>query len=190
MGARPSPSSFPRTRLASSGWTPADACSSATNPTSKGSSTSTSSRIGRSPLLALAGLSAVAVVALGGWKGATALVGLLATLLVLFLFIVPAILDGRDPLLVSLVGSVAIAFAALYLSHGLDVKTTVALLGTLGGLVSPGGVYVNNLGDEEPEEELKAAYGSNYDRLVAMKNKYDPTNLFHLNQNIKPIVST
>ena len=52
----------------------------------------------RPPLLALAGLFAVAVVALGGWKGARALVGLLATLLVLFLFVVPAILDGtRSP---------------------------------------------------------------------------------------------
>jgi len=89
----------------------------------------------RSPLLLLAGLFALAVVALGGWKGASALVGLLATLLVLFLFVVPAILDGRDPLLVSLVGSGAIAFAALYLSHGVDVKTTVALIGTLGGLL-------------------------------------------------------
>ncbi len=89
----------------------------------------------RSPLLALAGLFALAVVALGGWRGASALVGLLATLFVLFLFVVPAILDGRDPLLVALVGSVAIAFAALYLSHGVDVKTTVALLGTLGGLL-------------------------------------------------------
>jgi uncharacterized membrane protein len=89
----------------------------------------------RSPLLLLAAVFAVAVVALGGWRGATALVGLLATLLVLFLFVVPAILDGRDPLLVSLVGSVAIAFAALYLSHGVEVKTTVALFGTLGGLL-------------------------------------------------------
>jgi uncharacterized membrane protein len=88
----------------------------------------------RSPLLLLAGMFAVAVVALGGWRGVAALVGLLATLLVLFLFVVPAILDGRDPLLVSLVGSVVIAFAALYLSHGVDVKTTVALVGTFGGL--------------------------------------------------------
>jgi uncharacterized membrane protein len=89
----------------------------------------------RLPLLALAGVFALAVVALGGWKGASALVGLLATLLVLFLFVVPAILDGHDPLLVSLVGSVVIAFAALYLSHGVDVRTTVALVGTLGGLL-------------------------------------------------------
>ena len=55
---------------------------------------------------------------------------------------------------------------------------------------SPGGVYSNNLGDDEPEGRVRAAYGSNYDRLVTMKNKYDPTNLFRLNQNIKPIIST
>ena len=47
------------------------------------------------------------------------------------------------------------------------------------------GVYVNNLG-EEGEERVKAAYGPNYERLLALKNKYDPTNFFRLNQNIKP----
>lgn len=89
----------------------------------------------RASLLALAGLFAVGVVALGRWRGASALLGLLATLLVLFFFVVPAILDGRDPLLVSLVGSVIMAYAALYLSHGVGAQTTVALLGTLGGLL-------------------------------------------------------
>ena len=48
-----------------------------------------------------------------------------------------------------------------------------------------GSVYVNYLG-EEGEERVRAAYGPNYDRLVALKNKYDPTNFFRLNQNIKP----
>ncbi|MGH6899437.1 MAG: FAD-binding oxidoreductase [Geminicoccaceae bacterium] len=51
---------------------------------------------------------------------------------------------------------------------------------------STGGVYVNNLGDEG-EERVRAAYGGNYERLVALKTRYDPTNLFRLNQNIKPI---
>jgi FAD/FMN-containing dehydrogenase len=50
---------------------------------------------------------------------------------------------------------------------------------------STGGVYVNFLG-EEGEDQVKAAYGSHYQRLVALKRKYDPTNLFRLNQNIKP----
>jgi uncharacterized membrane protein len=88
----------------------------------------------RSSLLMLAGLFAVAVVLLGRWRGISALVGLAATLLVVFVFVVPAILDGRDPLSVSFVGSVVIACAALYLSHGFDERTTVAVLGTLGGL--------------------------------------------------------
>jgi FAD/FMN-containing dehydrogenase len=47
------------------------------------------------------------------------------------------------------------------------------------------GVYVNNLGDEG-EDRVKAAYGPNYDRLVALKRKYDPENLFRSNQNIRP----
>ena len=47
------------------------------------------------------------------------------------------------------------------------------------------GVYVNNLGDEG-DERVRAAYGQNYERLMALKNKYDPTNFFCLNQNIKP----
>ena len=48
-----------------------------------------------------------------------------------------------------------------------------------------GGVYSNYLQDEG-EARLKAAYGPNYDRLVALKNVYDPTNFLRLNQNIKP----
>jgi FAD/FMN-containing dehydrogenase len=47
------------------------------------------------------------------------------------------------------------------------------------------GVYVNDLG-EEGEDRVKAAYGTNYERLVAVKNKYDPTNFFRVNHNIKP----
>ena len=49
------------------------------------------------------------------------------------------------------------------------------------------GVYVNFLGDEG-EERIRASYGVNYERLVALKKRYDPTNFFHLNQNIKPSV--
>ncbi len=47
-------------------------------------------------------------------------------------------------------------------------------------------VYVNNLQGEEGEAGVRAAYGANYERLVALKNKYDPTNFFRLNHNIKP----
>jgi hypothetical protein len=46
-------------------------------------------------------------------------------------------------------------------------------------------VYVNALG-VEGEDRVKEAYGKNYERLAALKRKYDPNNLFCLNQNIKP----
>jgi FAD/FMN-containing dehydrogenase len=50
---------------------------------------------------------------------------------------------------------------------------------------STGGVYANNLG-EEGSDRVRAAYGENHPRLAALKSKYDPTNFFRLNQNIKP----
>ena len=50
---------------------------------------------------------------------------------------------------------------------------------------SAGGAYVNFMMDEG-EERVKATYGNNYERLVAIKNRYDPGNLFRVNQNIKP----
>ncbi|OLB58181.1 MAG: hypothetical protein AUI01_02870 [Ktedonobacter sp. 13_2_20CM_2_56_8] len=49
------------------------------------------------------------------------------------------------------------------------------------------GVYINFLGNEG-EERVRASYGVNYERLVALKNRYDPTNFFALNQNIKPTI--
>jgi len=50
---------------------------------------------------------------------------------------------------------------------------------------SGGGAYVNFMMDEG-QERVKATYRDNYERLVTVKNKYDPTNLFRVNQNIKP----
>ena len=53
---------------------------------------------------------------------------------------------------------------------------------------STGGVYVNNIGQEAEDgaDLIRAAYGANHQRLVALKNKYAPTNRFRHNQNIKP----
>jgi hypothetical protein len=51
------------------------------------------------------------------------------------------------------------------------------------------GSYGNYVTDEG-EAIAREAYGCNYDRLVALKNKYDPTNFFRMNHNIKPSQAT
>jgi FAD/FMN-containing dehydrogenase len=51
---------------------------------------------------------------------------------------------------------------------------------------STGGTYINFLTEDEGEERIKAAYGKNYQRLIAVKTKWDPKNLFRINKNIMP----
>jgi uncharacterized membrane protein len=87
------------------------------------------------PLVALGVMFAVVVIALSGLRGAAALVGLLISLLVLLIFVLPAILEGQSPIAVAAVGSAAIMFAALYMAHGVNVRTTTAILGTLVSLL-------------------------------------------------------
>ena len=86
----------------------------------------------------LAGLTAIVVIAFGRLRGLAAIGGLILSFLVLLFFILPAILNGSPPLLVAVVGSAAIMFAVLYLTHGVSVHTSVAILGTLASLVLTG----------------------------------------------------
>jgi uncharacterized membrane protein len=86
------------------------------------------------PMLVLGLLFAVAVVALGRLQGVRALAALAVTLAVLVGFIIPALLDGRSPTAVAVVGSLAVLLIALYLSHGLNVRTSVAVIGTAASL--------------------------------------------------------
>ena len=88
----------------------------------------------RTPLVWLAGLFALVVVALGRLRGALALVGMAATLVVLVAFVAPSVLDGNDPVLVAVVAAAVIAFVSLYVTHGVGARTTVALAGTLASL--------------------------------------------------------
>lgn len=83
------------------------------------------------PLSVLAALFAIAVVILGRWQGLAALGALLLSFVVLVAFVLPAILAGRNPLLVAIAGASVIMFAALYLTHGLSARTSVAVLGTM-----------------------------------------------------------
>ncbi|MGA5651921.1 YibE/F family protein [Streptomyces seoulensis] len=87
------------------------------------------------PMALLAGIFAVAVVVVGRLRGVMALVALAVSFLVLTLFILPAVLQGSNPLLVAVVGASAIMLIALYMCHGLSARTSVAVLGTLVSLV-------------------------------------------------------
>jgi uncharacterized membrane protein len=83
------------------------------------------------PMMLLAGIFALAVVAVGRLRGVMALVALAVSFAVLTLFILPAILQGSNPLVVAVVGSSAIMLIALYSCHGLTARTSVAVIGTL-----------------------------------------------------------
>jgi uncharacterized membrane protein len=82
-------------------------------------------------LLALTVLFAIVVIALSRWRGLAALAGLAGSLAILILFVLPALLQGENPLAVAVVGGACVMFIALYLSHGINAMTTTAILGTL-----------------------------------------------------------
>ncbi|QIP85653.1 YibE/F family protein [Streptomyces sp. Tu 2975] len=83
------------------------------------------------PMALLAGIFALVVVLVGRMRGLMALISLAASFALLTLFILPAILQGSNPLVVAVVGSSAIMLIALYMCHGVTARTSVAVLGTL-----------------------------------------------------------
>jgi uncharacterized membrane protein len=86
------------------------------------------------PMWWLLGLFVAAVIAVGRWQGLRALAGLVGSGIILVAFVVPALIRDESAVLVALTGTVAIAFLALYLAHGITHATTVALAGTLASL--------------------------------------------------------
>lgn len=84
----------------------------------------------RAPMLWLAIAFAALVIAFGRLRGALSLVGLAASLLVILLFVIPAILDGKEPLPVALIGSLAVMLLTIVLAHGLLPKSLAAIAGT------------------------------------------------------------
>lgn len=89
-------------------------------------------------LLLLALLFVAVILVFGGWRGLGALAGLAASLFVIIVFALPALLDGANAVLIALVTASAIAFVALFLAHGFNVATAVALISTLAALVLTG----------------------------------------------------
>ncbi len=111
------------------------------------------------PLTALALTFALLVVLVARWRGLFALVGIGVTLLALTKFMLPAMLAGESPLPVAVVGSTAIMIAVLYLAHGVSIRTTSALFGTLAGIgltavvgfVGTGWTNLNGIGTEDDQ---------------------------------------
>jgi uncharacterized membrane protein len=86
------------------------------------------------PLLILAVIFAIAVVALSRWRGFAALIALAVTAVMLTRFILPAILSGSNPLLVAVVGGAVIMTIAVFLTHGINAESSIALAGTIAAL--------------------------------------------------------
>ena len=93
----------------------------------------------RTGALALLGLVFIgATVLVSGWKGVRALIGLAVSFVVLLGFVLPQILAGRDPVLVSVTGSFVLLAVTLYLTQGWALKTHAALLGVFFSLMLTG----------------------------------------------------
>jgi uncharacterized membrane protein len=86
-------------------------------------------------MLVLAALFALVVLMFARWRGALSLAGLAVSLALVLVFVVPAILDGKPPLLVAVTGSLAVALTTIPLAHGWGPKSLAALLGTAASLV-------------------------------------------------------
>lgn len=88
------------------------------------------------PIIALAIAFGVLVIAVARWRGLFAIAGIGITLVALTQFILPALLTGKDAMLTTVVGSTIIMIAVLYLAHGVSIRTTAALFGTLFGIAA------------------------------------------------------
>lgn len=108
------------------------------------------------PVGLLAALYALVVVVVARWRGVRAIGGLILSFVVLFGFMIPALLEGGPPFWVGLSGSMLIMLVVLYFAHGVSLRTTTALLGTFIGLLLTAGLaawasdtaYLIGLGEE------------------------------------------
>lgn len=92
----------------------------------------------RDALLMLFILFVAAVIIIGRWRGFMSLLGMALSFMVIFKFILPQISTGKDPIIVAIIGSIIMVPITFYFSHGLNKKTTIAIIGTLLSLVLTG----------------------------------------------------
>jgi uncharacterized membrane protein len=127
------------------------------------------------PLVALAAIFAVLVIAIARWRGLFALVGIGVTLLALTQFMLPAFLAGESPLAVAVVGSTVIMIVVLYLAHGISIRTTSALFGTfvgialtaLVGVAATGWSQLSGIGSEDDQRLVATVPDVSLSAIVA-----------------------
>lgn len=116
------------------------------------------------PLAALAAAFAVIIVIVARWRGLLGLVGIVVAFGVLMIFMLPALRDGSPAVPVALVASAAILYAVIYLAHGVSLRTSAALLGTLTSLLLAAGLswaaieFAQLTGLSEDQNNEVAAY--------------------------------
>ena len=102
--------------------------------------------IRRGALLWLFLIFVILAIAIGKWWGFASILGMGYSFLVIFQFILPRLLSGSDPVTTAILGSTLIIPVTFYLSHGLNKKTTVAIVGTVISLIITGilaSIFVN-----------------------------------------------
>lgn len=109
------------------------------------------------------------VLAIARWRGLFAIIGLAFGAAVVWWFLVPALLDGEPGVGVALTGASAIMFVVLYMTHGLSMRTSTALAGTLAGIAITGVLGIVAVADarltgiSDDAGGLLRAYGSSLD---------------------------
>ncbi|MET0447375.1 MAG: YibE/F family protein [Aeromicrobium sp.] len=127
------------------------------------------------PLVALAAIFSVLVIAIARWRGLFALVGIGVTLLALTKFMLPAFLAGESPIAVAVVGSTVIMIVVLYLAHGISIRTTSALFGTLVGIAltatigfwATGWAQLSGIGSEDDQRLIATVPDISLSAIVA-----------------------
>ena len=125
-------------------------------------------------LLAMAALFTVAVVAVARWRGLFALLGLVIAGGILLGFMLPAIIVGKPGMAVALSGSTVIMFIVLYVAHGVSMRTSAALAGTLLGLavtttlgsIAVGAARLSGFAEENEYDLAQLAPGINFQELL------------------------
>lgn len=86
-------------------------------------------------IVAVLGLYSLAIIVIGGKKGVKALISLILTVLAIFYGVLPRLIRGESPLLVTTIVSIVITFVALFIISGINKKAFVAIAGTSGGII-------------------------------------------------------